>query len=210
MHEMSVQLPDPPDSLKGAPRVFYDELRQMLEAVQTAQLDAGKTSVAFDKKGLEIELVHSDRDDWGIWATVGEKDAIVGTSYAHEHFAPASQGTVEERPWTTEMVDFVAEVLRGEVEMQTTFRSHRLRERGSSQRPATLRLGTDPEGLCRPIARNRRSGQVSRGATGGRVGSRADVPEGDVASGEANGWLPNHIRVRDDPGRQTERSRRKG
>jgi hypothetical protein len=122
MHEMSVRLPDPPDSLKGAPRVFYDELRQMLEAVQPAQLDAGKTSVAFDKKGLEIELVHSDRDDWGIWATVGEKDAIVGTSYAHEHFAPASQGTVEERPWTTEMVDFVAEVLRGEVEMQTTFR----------------------------------------------------------------------------------------
>jgi hypothetical protein len=114
-----VVLADRPDGLPDAARAFYDELRRMLAAVQPARLDPERTSVRFDSKGVELELVHADRPDWGIWATVGDRDAIVSTSYAHEHFSPGLAG---ERPWTTEIVDFIAELLHGEVEIETTFR----------------------------------------------------------------------------------------
>jgi len=64
-----------------------------------------------------------ERDDWGIWATIDERSAIVSTGYPHEHFFPPSPGQAgEAAPWTTEMVDFIAELLRGKVEIRTTFR----------------------------------------------------------------------------------------
>ena len=119
---MKLTLPDPPDELPRTPRVFYDELRRMLATVQPPRLSPDNTSVQFDKKGVEIDLVHADRHDWRIWATVGDRDAIVGTEYVHEHFSPRSGGGAGERPWTTEIVDFIAELLRGEVEIETTFR----------------------------------------------------------------------------------------
>lgn len=115
-------LSEPPASLKGPPRAFYDELRQMLAVVDPTKVDARKTTVQFDDEGAEIELVHADRDDWRIWATIGDRDAIVGTVWAHEHFFAPAPGVVEERPWTTQMVDFIAEILRGEIEIETTFR----------------------------------------------------------------------------------------
>jgi hypothetical protein len=101
----TVVLPDPPASLAGPARAFYDELREMLDVVSPSRVDAGKTSVQFDKHGLKIALVHAERDDW------------------HEHFFPP-RGTPEERPWTTQAVDFVAELVRGEVEVETTFRGN--------------------------------------------------------------------------------------
>jgi hypothetical protein len=58
------------------------------------------------------------------WVSIDERDAIVSTSWAHEHFFPPSPGVAEERPWTTQMVDFIAETLRGEIEVQTTFRGN--------------------------------------------------------------------------------------
>jgi hypothetical protein len=33
-----------------------------------------------------------------------------------------SQGTPDDRVWTTQIVDFVAEILRGEIEIETTIR----------------------------------------------------------------------------------------
>jgi hypothetical protein len=119
---MTVAFPEPPASLPGAPRAFYDELREMLAVVQPTQVDAAGLSVKFDKHSVELELVHAERDDWRIWATISERTAIVSTSWAHEHFFPPSRGEVEERPWTTQMVDFIAEFLRGEIEIETTFR----------------------------------------------------------------------------------------
>jgi hypothetical protein len=122
MSRMTLALPDPPDSLSAAPREFYDELRRMLAVVQPTQIHPDPSSVKFESEGVVVELVHATRDDWQISATVTERDAIVFTGWAHEHFFPAPQGFVDERPWTTEIVDFIAEILRGEIEVQTTLR----------------------------------------------------------------------------------------
>ena len=119
-------LPDPPEFLAGAPRVFYDEMRRMLASVKPGRVDPSKSSAHFNRKGVEVELVHVDRHDWTIWATVGDRDGIVSTSYAHEHFDSPEQGDAEERSWTTQMVDFVAEILRGEIEVETKFRGNSL------------------------------------------------------------------------------------
>jgi hypothetical protein len=81
---MSIELPDPPDSLAGAPQAFYDELRRMLTVAQPTQIDPRRTSVRFDRNGVEIELVHASGGDQTIWATVGDNDAIVGTSWARD------------------------------------------------------------------------------------------------------------------------------
>ena len=119
---MSGTLPAPPDALRGPPRAFYDELLKMLDVVQPARVDVAKSSVRFDDDGVEVTIAHADRDDWSILATVGDDDAIVAVSDVHEHFSPPSSGGAEERSWTTQTVDFVAEVLRGEIEIESTFR----------------------------------------------------------------------------------------
>jgi hypothetical protein len=118
---MSLALPEPPTSLSDPARAFYDELREMLAVVAPTQVDASTTSVQFNDDGVELELTHAERADWSIWATVGDRDAIAGTSWAHEHFSP-SRGAPDDRPWTTQIVDFIAEILRGEIEIETTFR----------------------------------------------------------------------------------------
>jgi hypothetical protein len=119
---MSVTFPDAPASLPGAPSAFYDELRRMLAVVRPPRLSPDGMSVEFVGKGIEVAFTHPDRHDWDIWATVGELDAIVATSYTHEHFSARAHKRPEERPWTTEIVDFIAELLRGEIEVVTTFR----------------------------------------------------------------------------------------
>jgi hypothetical protein len=96
----------------------------MLDVVRPTRIDPDKVAVAFNEEGLEINLVHAGRGDWVIWATVDEHDAIVGTAWAHEHFSAPPAGIVEQRPWTTEAVDFIAEILRGEIETETTFRGN--------------------------------------------------------------------------------------
>jgi hypothetical protein len=119
-------LPDPPESLAGPPRAFYDEMRRMLADVKPGRVDPSTSAARFDRKGVEVELVHADRHDWTIWATVGDRDGIVSTSYAHEHFFAPAEGEAEERSWTTQMVDFIAEILRGEIEVETDFRGNSL------------------------------------------------------------------------------------
>jgi hypothetical protein len=94
----------------------------MLDVVQPKRIDRATTNAAFDRKGVEVRLEHAERTDWGIWATVGSKDAIVAAHNAHEHFFASDGDEAEERPWTTQIVDFIAEVLRGDVEIETTLR----------------------------------------------------------------------------------------
>ena len=96
----------------------------MLADVKPKRVDLRTSSARFDRKGVEVNLVHADRHDWAIWASVGDSDAIVGTSYAHEHFFPPPEGVAEDRPWTTQIVDFIAEILRGEIEVVTNFRGN--------------------------------------------------------------------------------------
>jgi hypothetical protein len=118
-------LPEPPDSLPDAPRAFYRELQHMLEVVRPARLDWDETTVQFNRRGVEVQLKHADNNDWTIWAGVADRDAIAGTAGMHEHFFAPDAGETEERPWTTEIVDFVAEILRGEVKVETTYRGGR-------------------------------------------------------------------------------------
>ena len=120
--DMALQLPDPPDSLGPGPRRFYDELRCMLDSVRPGQVDLDRTSVRFEGSDVDVEFVHVERDDWSISATVGEREAIVATLGVHEHFFRPTDGEVEDRPWTSQIVDFFAEVLRGEIEVETTYR----------------------------------------------------------------------------------------
>jgi hypothetical protein len=96
----------------------------MLADMNPRRVDPTQSSAQFDRKGVEINLVHADRDDWAIWASVGDSEAIVSTSYAHEHFFPPPEGVAGERPWTTQIVDFIAEILRGEIEVVTNFRGN--------------------------------------------------------------------------------------
>src|SRR3954454_14639949 len=119
---MSIKLPEPPATLPTAPRAFYEQLRRMLEVVRPTRIDANKVSVTFGDEGLELSLVHADGEDWVIWTTVGDREAIVGIAGAHEDFSAPPAGVVEERSWRTQMVDFIAELLCGEIEIETTFR----------------------------------------------------------------------------------------
>ena len=119
---MAARLPDPPESLNPASRRFYDELRLMLDAVKPTKLDPIRSAAKFDHGGVDVELVHVAHKDWSVWVTVGDRDAIVGTLGAHEHFFAPSSEEREERPWTTQVVDFIAEILRGEIAVQTTYR----------------------------------------------------------------------------------------
>jgi hypothetical protein len=112
-------LPDPPDTLAGAPRTFYDELRKMLAVVGPTQLNSARTEVVFDHGGLRVELPHATHEHWSVWAMVDARHGIAGADSVHEHF---EAGTDEQRPWTTQIVDFLAELLRGEIEIETTFR----------------------------------------------------------------------------------------
>lgn len=93
----------------------------MLAVVRPRSVDAGKSSVTFDEDGVELRIVHAERDDVAIWAAVSDDDAIVATGGAHEHFAPDADADPEQ-PWTVQVVDFVAEILRGQIEVETTFR----------------------------------------------------------------------------------------
>ena len=66
-----------------------------------------------------MALAHADRADWSIAAMIGPRDGMVMSAWTHEHFEPRDTG---ERAWTTQMVDFAAELLRGDVEIETTYR----------------------------------------------------------------------------------------
>ena len=119
---MTGVLPEPPTELAGPARAFYEELLRMLEAVRPARIDVVRSSVAFAGGEVEVVLAHAEREDWAAWASVGGDDAIAGAGWAHEHFFAPEPGEANGRPWTTEIVDFVAEVLRGQVEIRTTYR----------------------------------------------------------------------------------------
>lgn len=114
-------LPEPPPDAGLNCLAFYVELRQMLDRTRPSKVSESKSSVKFSKQTLEVWLVHSENDDWSVGATMSESGAIVSTGPAHEHFS-VEENVDPDRPWTTRMVDFIAEALRGEIETQTVFR----------------------------------------------------------------------------------------
>ena len=95
----------------------------MLAALEPRSLDESRSSVDFDDDGLQLMLVHSGQEGLAIFVAVGAAEAIVGIGSAHEHFA-ADEVAEGARPWTTLVVDFVAEILRGQIEVETTYRGN--------------------------------------------------------------------------------------
>ena len=115
-------LPEPPASLGPDPRSLYTELVRMLDSVEPPRLDRARSSASFDGTGLEVALAHVDREDWTIWITIADGEAIVAVGDAHDHFSPPLEEDDQERPWASQAVDFVAEILRGRIEIETTHR----------------------------------------------------------------------------------------
>lgn len=100
---------------------FLSELKEMLEHVRPAALDEAASSAEVRGEVVEVRLVHAREPDWSIWAEAEERSIVVGVAELHEHFGPEWSGDGE-RAWTTVAVDFVAELLRGEIEIHTTYR----------------------------------------------------------------------------------------
>ena len=94
----------------------------MLDSLQPGRVDPRRSSVGFDAPGVEVRLVHLHRQDRSILVTVGDSDATVATLGAREHFFGSADVEDDGRPWTAQVVDFVAEILRGEIEVETTYR----------------------------------------------------------------------------------------
>lgn len=134
-----IDLPEPPPDAGPNCLAFYSELRRMLYEVRPSSVSRSKSFVEFSNQDLEICLVHADNDDWTVGVTMDESQGIVFVDLAHEHFSAADSGSSDRR-WTTQMVDFLAEALRGEIETRTEFRGSspisaehfRIEEDGSS------------------------------------------------------------------------------
>lgn len=105
----------------GAVAEFLRELEAMLEHVRPAALDESASSASWDGRVAAVRLAHASEPDWTIWIEARHDEVVVGAAEMHEHFGAEWSGE-EERPFTGVAVDFVAELLRGEVEIETTYR----------------------------------------------------------------------------------------
>ena len=115
---VAIGLADPPATLPAEVGQFYDELRAMLEHVRPSELDTERAAVSFGVDGLGLELPHVSEADWTIHARVTRHEAVVGVDPMHEHFKWDEAG----RRWPSLAVDFIAEILRGEIEIHTEYR----------------------------------------------------------------------------------------
>ena len=94
----------------------------MLELVRPRELDAERVSIGFAGGGLELELPHATEPEWSIAALVTAGGAVVDIGSTHEHF-DADDG---DRRWPSQAVDFIAEILRGDIEIESEYRGKTL------------------------------------------------------------------------------------
>lgn len=88
----------------------------MLELVGPDRLAVQRSSVERDDGDLEVTLAHADRDDWTVVIAVTGEEAIVYFRAAHERFGRWAEDE-QDVAWTQRAVDFVAALLRGEVQV---------------------------------------------------------------------------------------------
>jgi hypothetical protein len=141
-----VSLPEPAIALAPEPARFYDEIRRMLEIVRPRELE--HVGVSFDNGGVDVTLRHAREADWSIDAMVDSNGAVVHVGpVAHEHFDADEGG----RPWAMIAVDYIAELLRGEIEIETEYRGRAvLRARQFLVDPDGHRHELSMTGLLRP------------------------------------------------------------
>jgi hypothetical protein len=110
---------------------FLDELLTMLEAYQPSLLDLSRSSIrdrghAWTKSNtIEVRLVHSLEPEAAIEIGLSDDEAIIAWLTAHEHITEREVGS-QGRSWTTQAVDAVAGILRGDYEIEDTYRGKRL------------------------------------------------------------------------------------
>ena len=115
-------------------RAFFHEVSQMLEHIGVARSEDGvRTSGRLERfrsaDQLVLELTASD-GELMIEASAGEDEIIIAMSErdawtSNWHFTPTWNdvyGSVADRAWTSLAVDFLAELLQGEVRVRATYR----------------------------------------------------------------------------------------
>ena len=101
---------------------FLRELKEMLEQVRPAALDVERSGVFTRGDDVtELRIAHAREPRWSIWAELGETSLALGFGDVHEHIGKEWSGDGE-RSWTTVAVDLIADILRGQVEVVTTYR----------------------------------------------------------------------------------------
>jgi hypothetical protein len=119
-------LPLPPDDLTGAPRAFYEGVREAVAAAEPLAIDWDAVEVDFGDAGVAVSLPHAQEADWLLTAQCSRVAAVVFAGPTATHFDHRDDG------WTDAAVAFIGSVLRGERELEVA--------RGRRQPPATLRI----------------------------------------------------------------------
>jgi len=123
----------PQTQLSGDQRAFLDESRRMVVDLGGTAWRQVHTSSRLERIRWSDQLIlalSNSVDDITVEASVGSEEIIVDMSQAdrwsyHWHFAPSWNdvyGTIPGRSWISLAVDFVADLLLGEVRVRTTCR----------------------------------------------------------------------------------------
>lgn len=97
-----------------------DHLSAMFALVNPHQLDPVRSSVSSEND--HVLIAHQTRREWDIHVLVSSDEVRVEVAGAHEHFFRSDPNAQSSRPWTMEAVDFIAELLHGEVEIRRHYR----------------------------------------------------------------------------------------
>jgi hypothetical protein len=110
---------------------FLDELLRMLDVYDPPLLDRTRSSIsdqgpAWTKANtIEVRLVHRSEPGAAIEIGLSPDEAIVGWLTAHEHINER-EAEGGDRTWTTAAVGAVAGILRGDYEVEDTYKGKRL------------------------------------------------------------------------------------
>lgn len=112
-------------------QAFFDELERMLKAYEPPLLDRRRSSVRDEghrwtkANTIEVRLVHATEPEAAIEIGLSPDEAIVGWLTSHEHITTGDEH-LGGRSWTSVAVDAVAAILRGDYEVEDTYRGQRL------------------------------------------------------------------------------------
>lgn len=133
---MDIHDPAPPQ------RAVLDLLAQMLDSYAPSLLDRQRSMIrrlrasSPLRDAIAIEMVHADENK-SIHVDLGRDEAVVTWLSYHEHIEVSDDHL--RRAWTTQVVDAVATILRGDYELEEHYRGNRWIKTRFKERP-------DPEG----------------------------------------------------------------